>query len=100
MFIHNKPLLIELHSLPCDPAAAKYLLPLIEHTLSMASGLLFMRHTMPFDCQAALITQWSLSALNQFELLCTAFGALLRHACPRQMECSGLWEHYARHTGA
>ena len=98
MFFYREEVPDNVKQMLPNPHAAHWLLPLIEHSLSLSLGLFMMRHTMVFPEARALLTRLGIGTLNQFETFCMAFEALLKNACAEDLIDAGLRAHYARHT--
>lgn len=98
MFYHDDKQVYPLGKVTPDPRAAKWLLPLIDHLLGTAMGLICLRHSMPWRDGRELLAEAGTEALSQFELVCELFEALTNNLCAQDMVDSGLSDHYIRHT--
>ncbi len=98
MFYHDDNQVYPLGKVIPDPRAAKWLLPLIEHLLGTAMGLICLRHSMPWRDGRELLLRAGTEALSQFELACELFEALTNNLCAQDLVESGLSDHYIRHT--
>ena len=98
MFIHDETTAYELGAITPDPQTAKWIMPLAEHLLGTTATLLCMRQSMPWQDGGALLISAAVGALNQFDLICNLFGALVEHVGFDDMLAGGLDHHYIRHT--